>query len=350
MAQKYKEYRKLPGLKKGFMVGRHTLWQGSDHLLQVYSRLGIEDYKRFYFSDIQAIITRKTRIGRIQNAILGGFIFLFTLAAISFEQGWSLFFTVADGVMLLFLLLNLLKGPTCETRLLTAVQTEKLHSLNRVKSTFKVMDRLRASIEAIQGNLAAEDLTRSPIRRNGPTASPAGPAAKAPKHEKGRAHQILFVLLLVDGALVSLGLFFTHVTLTALSSIISIFIGIFVIIALVKQHDSDMAGPLRAITWTSLGFVCVSFAAGYAVMIVFALKYPGIVYNQWEMLKSISSLSPWENPLKLSLDVFTLSGALFLGLPGLILLKQSQSRENFAAASSEVRNRRPLDARNPQPG
>jgi hypothetical protein len=55
MAQNTSEYNKLPGSKKGFLIGKYTLWQGSDHLLQVFSRVGVEEYKRFYFSDIQAV-------------------------------------------------------------------------------------------------------------------------------------------------------------------------------------------------------------------------------------------------------------------------------------------------------
>ncbi len=73
MAKKEKEYHKLPGTKKGFLIGKYTLWQGVDHLLHVYSRVGVEDYKRFYFNDIQAIITRKTIAGKVQNAVLGFF-------------------------------------------------------------------------------------------------------------------------------------------------------------------------------------------------------------------------------------------------------------------------------------
>ncbi|MGD2187768.1 MAG: hypothetical protein PVI71_16670, partial [Desulfobacterales bacterium] len=76
-------YRRLTGKKKGFLVGYHNLWQGSDHLLQIYSRLGVEDYKRFYFNDIQAIITRKTDTGKIQNFVLGALTGLFGLLAVT---------------------------------------------------------------------------------------------------------------------------------------------------------------------------------------------------------------------------------------------------------------------------
>ena len=65
-------YQKTAREEKGISNRvRYTLWQGPDHLLQIYSRLGVEDYKRFYFNDIQAIITRKTRLGSVLNFVLG---------------------------------------------------------------------------------------------------------------------------------------------------------------------------------------------------------------------------------------------------------------------------------------
>ena len=102
--------------------------------------------------------------------------------------------------------------------------------------------------------------------------------------------------------------------------------GIFVIIALVKQHNTDMSNALRAITWASLGFISITFVAGYGISVVFAFKNPGLAYNQWQLFKSISSLSPWENPLVLGLDIFAICGGFFLGISGLLTLKQSGNR------------------------
>ena len=104
MANKIKDYKKLPGSKKGFLIGKYTLYQGADHLLLIYSRFGVEDYKRFYFSDIQSIITRKTIVGRIQNITLGCFIFLFLLPAFLFDGGWSIFYVVVSAVIFILLL------------------------------------------------------------------------------------------------------------------------------------------------------------------------------------------------------------------------------------------------------
>src|SRR5215813_3727271 len=48
-------YRRLPGRRRGFLFGS-SVWLGTDYLLLVKSARFREDYKRFYFPDIQAIV------------------------------------------------------------------------------------------------------------------------------------------------------------------------------------------------------------------------------------------------------------------------------------------------------
>ena len=355
MAKKEKEYRKLPGSRKGFLIGRYTLWQGVDHLLHVYSRVGVEDYKRFYFNDIQAIITRKTIAGKVQNVVLGFLILLFILPAILNDGEWSAFWAAFAGVSLILLLINLYKGPTCETKLLTAVQTEKLHSLHRLRKTFKIMDRIRSHIQSVQGTLSRKDLDKMPARRfkdnavKGP--SMRGSKSKTPpRHEKGRVHLVLFSLLVLYSMLATAGFLFDHVFVTILNSVVGICMGIFVIIALVKQHSSDMSNALRAITWAALGFVGITFVAGYVVSMVSAFKNPGLAYNQLELFKTISSLSPWENPLVLGLDLFAICGGSFLGIPGLLMLKRCDSRVKEHTAIGGVPLYRPVVSSQPVDG
>lgn len=355
MAQKKKTYQKLPGTKKGFLVGKYTLWQAKDHWLYIFSRFGVEDYKRFYFSDIQAVITRKTIAGKIQNAVSGCFILVCSLPAFMLDGGWAIFYGSAAAMTFILLLINLFRGPTCETTLMTAVQTEKLHSLNRLKKALKAMDRLRKEIQTVQGGVNRQDLTATPVRSTISNAPPAtapktGPPGSAPRRASGNAHMAVFGLLLFDGLLATLGFFTSHVVSTLLSSITGLCMGIFVIIALVKQHNSDMPGSLRTVTWTSLGYIGILFVAGYAVSMVLAMKNPGLVYNQWEIFKSWAELSPWESPLKMGFNVFVIGGALFLGLPGQWLLHQADRRTRKHAAGKAATSRRTAAARNIETG
>lgn len=355
MVQKTKAYRKLPGYKKGFLLGKYTLWEGPDHVLQILSRVGVEEYKRFYFSDIQAVVTRKTAVGTIQNMVTAVLVLIFTLPAISFDGGWSLFYGLVAAGMFLLLLIGLFKSPTCETQLLTAVQTEKLHSLHRLKNTSKVMDRLRDHIHQAQGVVKRDALGKMPRRHlNDHSRNRQAPARQstiaAHGNERGRAHMGLFILLLLEGVLVSMGFFFSHVALTIISSASGLGMGIFVIVALVKQHDSNLGASLKAITWASLGFICINFVAGYIISVGFAMRNPDVAYNQWEMFKSMSLLSPWKNPLKLSFDIFTICGALFLGIPGLFMLFRPDSGLKAKASTTAVTPRQTTDQRNAETG
>lgn len=351
MAQESREYRKLPGSKKGFLIGKYTLWEGPDHLLQILSRVGVEEYKRYYFSDIQAVITRKTISGALQNTVLAVLALIFVFPAIYFNGGWSLFYALAAAGMAILLLIGLFRGPTCETKLMTAVQTEKLHSLHRLKNTSKVMDRLRDHIHRSQGVLKRGALDKLPTRPfnkpNHSRSEPMRPPTKiAHRNEKGRAHMGLFLLLLLEGIMVSLGFFVTHVSLTIISSIAGLYMGIFAIVALVKQHDSNIGASLKAITWACLGFICINFVVGYVASFAFAMKNPGAAYNQWEMFKSMSLLSPWDSPLKMSFDIFSICGALFLGIPGLIMLYRPDSERKARATATAAKLRQPAVQRN----
>jgi hypothetical protein len=103
-----------------------------------------------------------------------------------------------------------------------------------------------------------------------------------------------------------------------------------------------MSNALRAITWASLGFVSITFVAGYGVSMVFAFKNPGLAYNQWELFKSISSLSPWENPLVLGLDIFAICGGFILGIAGLFTLKQCGNRVKEDTTTRAIPSLRPV--------
>jgi hypothetical protein len=125
---------------------------------------------------------------------------------------------------------------------------------------------------------------------------------------------------------------------------------IFVIIALVKQHDSDMMPFLRTLTWVTLGFVGITFATGYIFGMMFALKQPGIMYNQWEMLKSMSEISPWESSFMLGINIFMICGALFLGFPGLWMLKQSRKPAKKKNPARVTSHHHTVPSKNHKPG
>ena len=337
MASGKTTYRRLPGKKKGFIVGHHTLWKSSDHLLQIYSRMGVEDYKRFYFNDIQAIITRKTDAGKILNIVLGALMGLFGFLTAISGGGWLIFNAIIGGLMLVFFAANLFKGPTCETHLFTAVQKEKLHSLHRLNTAQPVMNELRLIIEQHQGRIDPDVVNQQPAGRStrllrGTTgvASQALPAAL--KAEKGKAHLLLFVLLVFDALIIAAGFLLTHVALTLLGTAVTMAMGICVVIALVKQHESSLKKSLRSMTWAALGYVGFSFLSGYIVSMGVAFKNPQIVQSQWELVKLISNITPWQSPLMMTVSIVALCAAALIGTAGLCMLKNPQRTNHNTSA------------------
>jgi hypothetical protein len=169
MAAKEKEYHRLPGVGtrgQGLVSAvaiRSRLWLGKDHLLGVDSQVFSEDYKRFYYRDIQAVILRKSARGGVINAVFGGLAVIPTaIGVVTLSQGSTVGTIVAGsftGLFLLAMLVNVAMGPTSVCHLRTAVQTEELPSLNRVRRARKVLDRLRPLIAQAQGQLSPEEIS-----------------------------------------------------------------------------------------------------------------------------------------------------------------------------------------------
>jgi hypothetical protein len=124
-----------------------------DCLLQVASTGWSERYKRFYYSDIRAIVIRRTTTTiTILNVLLVVLTVLTTITALTLSQPAFFLITVLFMAPLLY---NLLVGPTCVCHIYTSVQVERLPSLGRVRTARKVIARLRPMIEQAQGQLEA---------------------------------------------------------------------------------------------------------------------------------------------------------------------------------------------------
>ena len=139
-------------------MGFTRLYLGKDHLLCVYNSAYTEDYRRFYFSDIQAIaVAADSKRGRT-SAFYGG-IALFLLIFAFWTGGyWAVFFLILAGLFLVHVAVNWLRGPTCTCILYTAATREELTSLGLMRNAMKVIDVLKPLIEATQGRLSPEEV------------------------------------------------------------------------------------------------------------------------------------------------------------------------------------------------
>src|SRR6266550_3445601 len=91
-------YRRLPGREAG-LLSYSRLWLGPDHLLLARTAFFSEEYKRFYFRDIQAVVTRRTERREILNVILALTAIVFGLLSIASGSGWSAFCLVVTGTV-----------------------------------------------------------------------------------------------------------------------------------------------------------------------------------------------------------------------------------------------------------
>ncbi len=335
MSKTEKEYQKLPGKGRraqGAIAVSGTycsLWLGRDHLLQIESLGGYsEDYKRFYFRDIQALQIRKTKTGAAWNLFSGAIAFVLALIAwgIHDETGKIVLFFFAALFGLLFVI-NWFRGPTCVCHLKTAVHLEQLPSLSRLKKAQKVFQMIKASIEQAQGILTTEELhlhiqqaaQSEKIQEPDFTRS----SISAPKFSKpynGKIHQFLFCALLLDGVVGGIHLFFHPVFFVVIEMFVSLtFCGLSVV-ALVKQHESDFSRNLRRATWWAAGYAGFCLVAGYIEFII--LSIGGAGHTQWDMMVEFSKIDPFHSVWLLCFLLPSVIFSLSLGAIGLNLLKK----------------------------
>lgn len=156
---------------------RVQLWRGEDHLLVVDWDGYREYYKRINYRDIQSVVIHRTAEGMLVNVLLGAVVLLLVGLGVAFGDSVGLaILLVLAGVFGLILLGNVLQGATCQCQLRTAVQTEDLHSLSRVRTAQKALAQLRPLIVAAQG----EPPPPGEISRRLPSAAPAAGETPAP--------------------------------------------------------------------------------------------------------------------------------------------------------------------------
>jgi hypothetical protein len=156
-----KEYKRIGGrgARRRQFFTKNTLWLGADHLLQVEHTGYTEEYKRFYFRDIQSIIVQKDNRFLIWSLVLGGL--LATCIALIIwidDQIGKIVFGWVAAPLFLALVINLIKGPSCYTRIKTAVQEEEVPAFRRVRKTQKALARVRELISAAQGTMSGDEI------------------------------------------------------------------------------------------------------------------------------------------------------------------------------------------------
>jgi hypothetical protein len=325
MSHDERPYQRLPGKYKKFYSVR-TLWQGADHLLSVDATLSAEYYKRFYYKDIQAVLVRRTDTGRLWNVLFGLFALvpglLAALAVANDKPAGAGVGTIIAVLFLILLVLNIVRGPTCETLLQTAVQVEKLPSLGRLKAAKRALDRIRPRIEAAQGPLAVAPRAATGVAT---ATTPVGSVRLAVSQTSAPAapisllwHRLLFGLLVLGGSATGLLLVVHHPAPGFVAGLLFLGATAMVVGALVRQQGAGLATSLKVATWSALALVLVEGIKSYVFYFVAAVRHPQYAFKQWELIKAAMGMDVVDHPAIMGCNLVIAATSIGIGVLGLV--------------------------------
>jgi hypothetical protein len=332
MARKERKYKRLPGRPFSPFEVR-SLWQGPDHLLWVESVFFKENYKRFFYSDIQSVVLQRTDTHMLWSFIWGAVALICGLIAL-LMPGTPYVSATFTAIFLLALGINLAWGPSCNVYLQTAVQVHKISSLKRVRTGLKTMARIKALVEAVQGPWEKQDslnaLSAAPqagtsqVQTAGaPTASENRDSKQAPAGPfEPRLHQVLFGLLLVLGTIGLIQLQLKSMPLAVLETLFHAATQIMVIIALVRWYRHLKETLIIKVNWLALFFITIQTIIGYGLYFAVSFSNPQISYHHGAMFKKMFELQWIDHPLALAGNLVYTGGSLLLGICGWLILRR----------------------------
>jgi hypothetical protein len=175
-------------------LGLHRTFLAADHVLDLTDSFLHEQYRRFYFRDIEAITVRQTPEWHVWSTLYGLLALLgFTVAMVGWFTGnagaGAIVMTVGAVTViagLLALAINLARGPTAKVFVHTAAGGGSATGLARLKAAQSALARLEPIIRAAQRDLVATEVTgapppaSSPADISAPSAQPAAGASPDP--------------------------------------------------------------------------------------------------------------------------------------------------------------------------
>ena len=151
-----RKYHRLPG-RHSRSFSYETLWSTDDHILLVRNNGYVERYQRYYFKDIQGFLVKPSLRFRRLNLWLGVSLLLLLLNA-GWSAAWAMSCAVLAIPLFLLLLINWIKGPSCDTYVCTAVADVLLTPLGRQRAAFDALKLIQRSIVQSQGSVSAAEL------------------------------------------------------------------------------------------------------------------------------------------------------------------------------------------------
>lgn len=265
-------YRRLPG--SSGLILRKRLWIGPDHLLQVSSNVLSQEYRRFYFSDIEAlVIAQVENPARFFGMVLSVIGLVLTLGLTVAGQYVA---AVLCGLVTTGLGIFTFTRSMVRCTLKTRVSREPLPSLKTQETARRVISMLQGEIEKVQGTLRPEAFSAHP-HVEGPVAPPPLRPYNGGMHYAAFAAMFAVVLLTplrlnFPSALLANTLAGTHIGMIALA-----------VIAAVKQHGAAISRAARTVIALALAWAAASFVTEQIIVastLQAAFRNP-MSFNYW---------------------------------------------------------------------
>lgn len=323
-------YKRLPGRRRGVIRGA-SLWAAEDHLLAIESNRFTESYKRYYFTDIQAVTMK-----RVLRPAFGPLLLSIALLSILWFVaviGVSIYGAAVGtpiwtgrtfyGLGVAFLsILGLLVAYhallwfffTCECRVHTATSRDQLRSLHRTWTARKAMSFIDDKVRAAQGELPSDWQSRLDLAyASAPVAAPA-PVEFVPvavQETPSRLNIPVFSGLMLGTAAAGVALFllpgniFAETALTLLLVIVAIVTMVYAV---------RLAGPISKL------MTVLAIASVLLMMVAYAAE------SAFSMRMSAKSIKDKDSPVARAFNAIDDAplrrvppvGAAVLGLGGML--------------------------------
>ena len=270
--RKPKLYRRVTGehqfgIARGGWVSLHL---AADHLLLRNTVTLTETYRRFYFTDVEAITIRKTLRWHIWTAVWSVAVALCLLPLLGAQRLHPGLLTWA-AIFIVCALINITRGASCVTHLQTKVQTRPL-PLRRVRKALRVLKHLVPPIAAAQADIATASAdptaAETPVVRQPDPAKAEGPPPLAGEQlpmASSPVHLALFGLLIATGMAAAVEAFRHHSWLMYLVYALLLLNICAAVGVLVLQRRRRFSHRFTAIAWISTIGHGVAMPAAYTV-------------------------------------------------------------------------------------
>ena len=337
-----KEYTRLPGQGTRFdgvrfvagSTKRCRLWLGKDHLLAVERSWFSEDYRRYYFRDIQAIIVRKTAARRNWNLVLGTIAGLFAFFGClawysSADFASSVAFWSIAVFFAIFLAANTAMGPRCVAHLKTAVQTDPLPSLRHLRNANRVLALLKPRIIKAQGALSPETIAAEAAVGEGRVSASMGraysqgqTAQAALKPYRGNAHLLMFWALIPVGLVDLARIFHNSMGMMTVGALFYAVLCGLMVFAMVRQYQTDLRRSLHRLTWIVAATFFINMIVGNTIAgVMAASEARGHITTEFDVMRNIGSIDPLQTTWLMWMLIYDAVTSMGLGIIGLLIIK-----------------------------